>query len=93
MDIHENARLSPRGREHIVRLVQSGQTQNNGFPDVQCAPQMKGPESGSAFFNQSGDDSSKGDLLKASERSICKRNQAPQRSLNSCRISLTPSRS
>lgn len=26
MDIHENARLTPRGREHIVRLVQSGQT-------------------------------------------------------------------
>jgi transposase InsO family protein len=26
MNIHENARLAPRGREHIVRLVQSGQT-------------------------------------------------------------------
>jgi transposase InsO family protein len=26
MDIHENARLTPHGREHIVRLVQSGQT-------------------------------------------------------------------
>jgi hypothetical protein len=26
MDIHENARLTPRGRAHIVRLVQSGQT-------------------------------------------------------------------
>lgn len=26
MDIHENARLTPRGRERIVRLVQSGQT-------------------------------------------------------------------
>ena len=26
MDIHENARLTPRGREHIVGLVQSGQT-------------------------------------------------------------------
>jgi len=26
MDIHENARLTPRGREHIVQLVRSGQT-------------------------------------------------------------------
>jgi transposase InsO family protein len=26
MNIHENARLAPRGREHIVGLVQSGQT-------------------------------------------------------------------
>jgi hypothetical protein len=26
MDIHENARLTPRGRAHIVRLVQNGQT-------------------------------------------------------------------
>lgn len=26
MDIHENARLTPRGREHIVRPLQSGQT-------------------------------------------------------------------
>jgi transposase InsO family protein len=26
MNIHENARLTPRGREHIVRLVQSGLT-------------------------------------------------------------------
>ena len=26
MDIHENARLTPRGREHMVNMVLSGQT-------------------------------------------------------------------
>ncbi len=26
MDIHENARLTPRGREHVVQLMRSGQT-------------------------------------------------------------------
>jgi hypothetical protein len=40
----------------------------------QCA---RGRNPKSAFFNQSGDDSSKRYFLKASERSICKRNQAP----------------
>ena len=26
MNIHKNARLTPRGRERIVRLIESGQT-------------------------------------------------------------------
>jgi hypothetical protein len=26
MDIHQNARLTPRGREHMINMVLSGQT-------------------------------------------------------------------
>ena len=38
MDIHENARLTPRGRERIVRLVQSGQTPEAAANTVGVCP-------------------------------------------------------
>ena len=38
MDIHENARLTPRGRERIVRLVQSGQTPKAAADTVGVCP-------------------------------------------------------
>jgi hypothetical protein len=45
MDIHENARLTPRGREHIVRLVQSGQALSR-MPSAPAQPARSVLDSG-----------------------------------------------
>jgi len=38
MDIHKNARLTPSGREHLIRLVQSGQTPKAAAQAVGVCP-------------------------------------------------------